>query len=651
MNEPLWAPSTATIANSQLVEFCRQVGIGGGPELSGYADLHEWSVAQPGAFWQAVWHQCGVIGVMGEHVYSADVGSDAILTDARFFADARLNFAENLLRRNDDTLAVMFRGESGVARDLTWRELHRLVSQLQQAMVASGVRSGDRVAAWLPNVPETIAVMLAAASIGAVFSSGSPDFGVTGMVDRFGQIEPVLLFATDAYAYAGNDHDCLGRLAEVRAELPTVRQVIMVPYLNGVVDTSIPDAVSMEEFVAPFAATEVTYERLPFDHPLYILFSSGTTGAPKCLVHRAGGILIKHLAEHRLSSDMRPGERMFYFTTAGWMMWNWMVSALASEVTLILYDGSPFEGGAGRLFALAEETRPDFFGVSAKFIDAVGKSGLRPKDSYDLSSIRQLCSTGSVLVPEGFAFVYEAVKEDVHLASISGGTDLCGCLVAGDSTSPVYSGEIQRPALGLAIDIVDADGNSAPVGQPGELVCRSPFPTMPLRFWNDPDGSRYHEAYFARFEAMWCQGDYAEWTPHGGVIIHGRSDATLNPGGVRIGTAEIYRQVDGLDQVIESVVIGQSWDNDTRVVLFVVLRDGEELSVELQREIRQRIRTGASPRHVPAVIGQVADLPRTRSGKVSELAVRDVVEGRPVTNTNALANPEALDLFKNHPAL
>lgn len=648
VNEPLWTPSEQAVADSRLIDFCRFLGDGGGPELQGYDELHAWSLAHPADFWSGVWDHCQIIGHKGEHVFSP--GSERLI-DARFFADARLNFAENLLRRNDDSAAIVFRGESGVENDLTWSQLHDLVSQLQQAMIASGVRPGDRVAAWLPNVPETVAVMLAAASIGAVFSSGSPDFGATGVLDRFGQIEPVLLFATDAYAYGGKSHDCLERLAEVRAGLPTVRQVVLVPYLNGTVDTTIPDAVSLDDFLSPFVAAEVQYEQLPFDHPLYILFSSGTTGAPKCIVHRAGGLLLKHLSEHQHVADMRPGQRLFYFTTAGWMMWNWMVTALASEVTLILYDGSPFEGGPGRLFALAEEVRPNFFGVSAKFIDAVGKSGLIPKGEFDLSSIHHLCSTGSTLVPEGFAFVYRSIKTDTHLVSMSGGTDLCGCLVGGDPTSPVYAGEIQRPALGMAIDVVDSEGRSNPIGTAGELVCRAAFPTMPLQFWNDPDGTRYHQAYFARFDGMWCQGDYAEWTENGGVIIHGRSDATLNPGGVRIGTAEIYRQVDGLDEVIESVVIGQQWENDTRVVLFVVLRDGVVLGKELAREIRQRIRVGASPKHVPAIIGQVADLPRTRSGKVSELAVRDVVEGRPVTNTQALANPEALELFKNHPAL
>jgi acetoacetyl-CoA synthetase len=620
-----------------------------GVVVDDFSSLHRWSVQNLGDFWSDAWDFFGVIGHKGERFF--EPGADLI--DARFFADAELNVAENLMRRTDDTTAIVFRGESGIAREMTWAELHRQVSTMQQAMQVHGVTSGDRVAAWLPNVPDTYVVMLAAASLGAVFSSCSPDFGVGGVLDRFGQIEPVLLFATDAYAYGGKRHDCLDRLVEIRAGLPTVTTTVLVPYLTDEVpETALgPGVTSVAEFTSGFGAEPITFERFPFDHPWYVLFSSGTTGAPKCIVHRAGGVLLKHLTEYRLHSDVRPGERVFYFTTAGWMMWNWLASALASEATVVLYDGSPFEPDANRLFDLVDDTGICLFGISAKFIDGVAKAGLEPRRTHDLSSMRLMSSTGSTLLPESFEFIQRSIKTDLHVASMSGGTDLCGCLVTGDPTSPVYVGEIQRPTLGLAIDVVDDTGASCAPGVAGELVCRTPFPSMPLRFWGDPDRSRYRAAYFDEFAGMWHQGDFAEWTEHGGIVMHGRSDATLNPGGVRIGTAEIYRQVEQLHEVLEAVVIGQQHDGDTRVVLFVVLREPGTLDDDLSERIRTQVRRGASPRHVPAVIAEVPELPKTRSGKVVELAVRDTVHGRAIKNAHALANADALDAFRDHPAL
>ncbi len=642
MVAPLWTPSAERSAGSQMAAFAAHIGVGA-------LDLHDWSIRQPDRFWRLAWDWCEVVGEPG--------GGPALttglhLSDARFFPDAILNYAENLLRRDDDQPALLFRCEDGTARDLTWADLHALVSRLQQALLGAGVGQGHRVAAWLPNLPEAYAVMLAAASIGAVFSSTSPDFGASGVLDRFGQIQPTVLFATDGYRYGGKRHDVTGKLAEVAADLPTVRQVVVVPDSADGPSGPLPDgAVTLDHFLAPHTAVPVAFKPLPFDHPLYILYSSGTTGAPKCIVHRAGGLLLKHHVEYRLHCDVRPDDRVCYFTTAGWMMWNWLAAGLAAEAALVLYDGSPFHPGAEQMFDLVDATGTTLLGVSAKFIDAVTKSGLRPVESHDLSTLRTVCSTGSPLSPEGFSHVYADWKADLHLASISGGTDLCGCLVGGDPTLPVHAGQIQGPVLGQAMDVFDEEGSPAPIGQQGELVCTAPFPSMPLSFWNDPDGDRYRSAYFERFDGAWHQGDFAERTPEGGFIIHGRSDATLNPGGVRIGTAEVYRQVDRLDEVVESLVIGQPWEGDTRIVLFVVPASGVELDDDLVGRIRSAIRTGASPRHVPAVVLAVPDLPRTRSGKLVEMAVRNVVEGRPVTNLEALANPEALEAFRSRPEL
>lgn len=563
----------------------------------------------------------------------------------RFFPDARLNFAENLLARPSDGDAIVFRGEDKVQRRVSWGELTDLVSRLAQAFRAEGVVAGDRIAAMMPNMPETIAAMLACASIGAVWSSCSPDFGERGVLDRFGQIEPKLFVTVDGYYYAGKGIEIADKLGPITAELRPLRTIV-VPYLGQAeaVVSKVTNGVALGAFLAPFAPATIAFERLPFAHPLYILFSSGTTGIPKCIVHSAGGTLLQHLKEHRLHCGAGPGSRVFYFTTCGWMMWNWLVSALATGATLLLYDGSPFHAGPNVIFDYMAEEKATFFGTSAKFIDTARKEGLTPIDTHDLSAVEMLASTGSPLSPESFDYVYAGIKADVHLASVSGGTDIVSCFVLGVPWRPVYEGEIQGPGLGMAVDVWDAAGQ--PVrGEKGDLVCTKAFPAMPVCFWNDPTGERYQNAYFHQFPGVWCHGDFAEWTEHGGIIIHGRSDATLNPQGVRIGTAEIYNIVEQMDEVQEAICIGQPWDGDVRVVLFVRLADGVALTDDLTRRIKSAIRAGASPRHVPAKVLQVADIPRTKSGKIVELAVREVVEGREVKNKEALANPEALDEF------
>jgi acetoacetyl-CoA synthetase len=571
---------------------------------------------------------------------------------ARFFPDAKLNFAENLLRRDGDGDAIVFWGEERVRRRLSHRELREQVSRLQQALSAAGVKEGDRVAAFMPNMPEAVIAMLATASLGATFSSCSPDFGVQGVVDRFGQIEPTVLFCCDGYYYNGKTIDTLPRIAEILQQLPTVKQVVVVPYIGEAPNAAlVPRAATLADFTARFPAKEIAYRRLPFNHPLYILYSSGTTGVPKCIVHSAGGVLLMHLKEHLLHGDAKPGDRIFYFTTCGWMMWNWLVSALAAQATLLLYDGSPFMGRGNILFDLAAAEDMSHFGTSAKFIDAAAKVAVDPATTHKLPKLGMVLSTGSPLAPEGFDYVYEHVKRDLCLASISGGTDLVACFAGGAPILPVWRGEIQCRLLGMKVEVFDDDGRSLPPGQKGELVCTAPFPTMPLGFWNDPDGSKYHAAYFEKYPDVWRHGDWCEITEHDGLIIYGRSDAVLNPGGVRIGTAEIYRQVEKLDEVMESIVIGQEWQNDVRVVLFVRLRENLQLDEALSRRIKEVIRANTTPRHVPAVILQVPDIPRTKSNKIVELAVRAVVHGQPVKNAEALANPEALEHFRGRPEL
>ena len=646
--QPLWQPDAAQIAATAMEGFRQKAEQLSNRSLPDYAALHQWSIDERADFWTLIWDHCAVIGERGD----VALLDDGVMRDAKFFPHARVNYAENMLRHSGSGEAMVFRGEDKVERRLSWDELHALVSQLQQFMLAEGVVAGDRIAGMMPNMPEAIALMLAASSIGAVWSSCSPDFGVQGVLDRFGQIEPKLFFACDGYWYNGKRIEVADKLASIAGLLPGLQRCVVVDYLGGAEAAArqAQNGVSLADALQAFAARPVQFTRLAFDHPLYILFSSGTTGIPKCIVHRAGGVLLQHLKEHQLHADIHAGDRLFYFTTCGWMMWNWLASGIGSGATLLLYDGSPFYPDGNALFNFAEAERMTYFGTSAKFIDAVLKAGLTPNSSHDLTALRTISSTGSPLSPEGFAFVYKAIKSNVHLASISGGTDIVSCFVLGVPTEPVWLGEIQGAGLGMAVDVWDDDGK--PVRrEKGELVCSKAFPTMPLQFWNDPDGAKYQAAYFERFDNVWCHGDFAEWTEHGGIIIHGRSDATLNPGGVRIGTAEIYNQVEQMPEITEAICIGQDWDHDVRVVLFVRLADGVILDDALIQQIKSRIRAGTTPRHVPARIIAVADIPRTKSGKITELAVRDVVHGREIKNREALANPQALELFRDLPEL
>ena len=647
MDTPIWTPSPERIAGARITALRRHAAERWSIDLPDYAALHRFSVERASDFWRTVWDFTGIRGEIGERTIERP---DA-MPGARYFPDARLNYTENLLRGDDSQPAIVFHGEDRVRRSLTMGELRRQVSAFAHALIRMGVGPGDRVAAYLPNMPEAIVGALAAAAIGAIWSSCSPDFGVQGVLDRFGQIEPVVLLAVDGYFYGGKTHDCTARLAEIVPALPTLRRVVVVPYANQLPDIArIPGAVGWEEFVDGVPSGPVEFVQLPFDHPLYILYSSGTTGVPKCIVHGAGGTLIQHLKEHQFHCDIGPGDRVFYFTTCGWMMWNWLVSVLASGATTLLYDGSPLHSDGNVLFDFADETGMTLFGTSAKFIDAAAKAGLAPIDTHRLETLRTMTSTGSPLAPESFDYVYNRIKRDIHLASISGGTDIISCFVGGNPAAPVWRGEIQCAGLGLAVEVFDESGH--PVRErKGELVCTRPFPSMPIGFWNDPDDRRYRAAYFERYPGIWHHGDYVERTDHDGFVIYGRSDAVLNPGGVRIGTAEIYRLVEQLPEIVESLVIGQRWDNDERVVLFVRLRDGVKLDATLEDRIRRHVREHASPRHVPARVVQVSEIPRTKSGKIVELAVRDVVHGREVKNKEALANPEALEQFKDRPEL
>ncbi|HEX6005803.1 MAG TPA: acetoacetate--CoA ligase [Burkholderiales bacterium] len=648
IDRPLWRPTPQRIGAANLTAFMRAARERYGIEATDYPALYAWSIHDTERFWHAVWSFCGVIAATQGDVILAD---GAKMPGARWFPEAELNFAENLLRRRDRATAIVFRGEDRVASRLSYAELYAETSRFAQALRAAGVKAGDRVAGYMPNLPGTIIAMLAATSLGAIWSSCSPDFGVQGVLDRFGQIEPKILIAADGYFYNGRKIDIRERLAEIAAALPSVEHIIVVPYTERApaID-GIPRAMDVHDFLAPYRPCEMTFERLPFNHPLYIMYSSGTTGVPKCIVHGAGGTLLQHLKEHVLHADLKPGDRLFYFTTCGWMMWNWLISALAARATVLLYDGSPFIDGGRVLFDYADAERMTVFGTSAKYIDAIAKLGLVPRQTHRLDSVTTVLSTGSPLAPESFDYVYRDVKRDVQLSSISGGTDLIASFAMANPLLPVWRGELQCRGLGLKVEVYDEAGRSV-VGEKGELVCTAPFPSMPIGFWNDFDGAKYRAAYFEKFPGVWCHGDYVELTPHGGLIIYGRSDAVLNPGGVRIGTAEIYRQVERLDEVMESLAIGQNWDNDVRIVLFVKLREGLSLDAALVERIRSEIRSHTTPRHVPARIVQVADIPRTKSGKIVELAVRNVVHGLPVKNVEALANPEALAHFRSLPEL
>jgi acetoacetyl-CoA synthetase len=638
MPEPLWVPDPERVERAQITRFRRGLEASHGLDLRDYVRLHRWSVEHLEAFWTAVWDFCELRGARtGPALVDAQH-----MPGARFFPEARLSFAENLLWREGDSDALIFRGEDGARRTLSWSELRAQVGSLSRGLDELGVRPGDRVAAYLPCCIEAVVAMLACATLGAIWSSCSPDFGTRGVLDRFSQITPRVLFGADGYRYAGRVFPLRDKLQEIRRELDSIEHVIAVPFLG---EEPASDSIPWESLVHDGNGAP-RFECWPFSQPLYVLYSSGTTGQPKCIVHGAGGTLLQHAKEHRLHTDLGAGDRFFYFTTCGWMMWNWLASGLAAGATLVLYDGSPFHPGPEALFDLADAERVTVFGTSAKFIDAVAKSGIYPRASHDLASVRSILSTGSPLAPQSFEFVYAHIKSDVCLSSISGGTDLIGCFAAGHPAAPVYAGEAQVLALGMDVAALDEHGDAVRAAR-GELVCRRPFPSMPVGFWNDPGHTRYRAAYFERYPGVWHHGDFIEITERGGMVIYGRSDAVLNPGGVRIGTAEIYRPVERIDEVEEALVIGQEWGDDVRVVLFVRLRSGVQLDADLCERIRDGVRREASPRHVPAHIIQVPDIPRTRSGKIVELAVRDVVHGHPVNNVEALANPEALEHFRD----
>ena len=648
----LWTPSESRLTQSRLQDFMGYLETQGQGSYEDYGALHQFSVVKRENFWSALWDYTDIVAEQKGAVVAENSDTFPCQPDAgvRWFPEARLNFAENLLRYRDDRPALISRLENGQRRVVTYEQLHTHVAGLAASLRALGVGPGDRVAGFMPNVIETVEAMLATTSLGAIWSSCSPDFGINGVLDRFGQIQPKVLFAADGYFYNGKVCDSLERLAAISDAIDTLEQVVVIPVVSGQPDCSgLSRAVLWEDFLDSSAA-EINFAQLPFDHPLFIMYSSGTTGMPKCIVHGAGGTLIQHLKEHQLHVDLSREDVMFYFTTCGWMMWNWLVSGLASGAALVLYDGSPFAQDGLSLLKAIEVEKISIFGVGAKYLAALEKAGIVPQDEVDLASLKTILSTGSPLSHESFRYVYKEFKADICLSSISGGTDILSCFVGGSPILPVHVGEIQAPGLGMAVEIWSDVGEPLLEGK-GELVCTKPFPSMPIGFWNDTDGELYRQAYFNHWANVWAHGDYGEVTPSKGYIIHGRSDAVLNPGGVRIGTAEIYRQVERLEEVQESIVVGQEWDNDVRVVLFVVLTSGTVLSDNLRARIANAIRENTTPRHVPAKILEVPDIPRTLSGKIVELAVRNAIHGQPIKNTDALANPEALEAFKGRQEL
>lgn len=652
----LWTPSTERVASTHVTLFRQQINQQFNLELADFEQLHAWSVSNSTDFWSEIWDYADILcETRGDVVLE----NGSAMPGARWFPKAKLNFAENLLRQDAVAPALIFRGEDGQQRTLGRPELYQQVRAVAAKLKELGVGVGDRVAGFMPNIPEALVAMLATSSIGAVWSSCSPDFGINGVRDRFGQIEPKVLFTADGYRYAGKEHGSLDIASELAESLQSLQAIVVVSFIQSE-DSLSGNAAELEVSYQAIIDTDlalgkpdeaIDFVQLPFDHPLYIMFSSGTTGKPKCIVHGAGGTLLQHVKEQLMHVDVKPGEKIFFFTTCGWMMWNWLVSALASKATLLLYDGSPFYPNGNTLFDFAEQTGMVHFGTSAKFIDACSKAGISPVNTHKLPGLRSVLSTGSPLVPESFDYVYEHIASDICLSSMSGGTDIVSCFILGNPAKPVYKGELQSKGLGMDIQVFGDDGKPVPVGEKGELVCANAFPSMPTGFFGDDDGSRYHAAYFEKFENVWCHGDYIAQTHSNGMVIYGRSDAVLNPGGVRIGTAEIYRQVESFDEIVESLVIGQQWDSDIRVVLFVRLRDGLTLDEGLQARLRAHVREQTTPRHVPARIIQVEDIPRTRSGKIVELAVKKIVHGESVDNVEALANPEALELFANIPEL
>lgn len=634
-DRPIWTPSEDRIKASRIHDFARAMEIETGLDFPDYAALHRWSIDDIKAFWPAFWNFAGIKGDPGDAVID---DPNLMIPGARFFPNGRINYTENMLHRNDDGEAMVFWGEDKVKRRLSWRDLNKKVSQAEQMLQSMGIGFGDRVAALLPNTPEAMIGLLACAKLGVIYTTASPDFGVQGVIDRFGQIEPKLLLASDGYYYNGKWFDTSDKVQEIVEKLGCAVQTIRYDGQWDALD--------------PFTPQDLIYIRHPFNHPLYILFSSGTTGVPKCIVHSTGGAMLQHVKEHQLQCDVRPGDRLFYFTTISWMMWHWLTSGLISNAVLLLYDGSPFLNDGRILFELAEVERMTHFGTSAKFVDALRKVDWTPKEEYKLETIRMLGSTGSPLVHESYDYIMSHIGSDIHINSLSGGTDIVSCFLIGNILSPVYRGELQAPGLGYDIVAMDDQGHDIGKGQgQGELVCRKPFPCMPVQFWGDEANAKYKSAYFENIPGVWCHGDWLEQTRNGGFIIYGRSDATLNPGGVRIGTAEIYRQVEQIPEVMESIAVSQHWDDDERVILFVVMKGDHVLNDEIEKRIRQQVKTGASPRHVPAKIVQVPAIPRTRSGKIVELAVRDVIHNRPIKNKEALANPEALEFYKDLPQL
>lgn len=644
---PLWSPSEDRIQSTKVWAFIQSLNQQFGLEINSFDDLWNWSIRDPMNFWKSL---ASFTGFISSAIQGPLKITSPNIWEQHFFPEVSLNFAENLLRQRNDDPAIIFWGEDKISRTIGYKDLYDQVVQLAAALKANGLEPGDRVAGFVPNTPEALIAMLATTSLGGVWASGSPDFGAEGALDRFSQIEPKFLFAADGYLYNGKDVHTLDKAIEIASKIPSLKKTIIYNYISQVDDNLPHNTVKWDSFIKGYTGVGFEFKRFPFNHPLFIMFSSGTTGKPKCIVHGAGGTLLQHMKEHQLHTDIRPGDRMFYFTTCGWMMWNWLVTGLASGATLVMFDGSPFARKGRILIDMIDEVGISMFGVSAKYIDAIAKLKLSPIETHRLSTLRSIGSTGSPLAHESFDYIYSRFKTDVQLISLSGGTDIVSCFALGNPIGPVYRGQLQSRGLGLDVDIFDEKAKPL-IGEKGELVCKQAFPCMPLYFWNDPDNKRYQSAYFNSFQNVWCHGDYVELTPENGLIFHGRSDAILNPGGVRIGTAEIYRQVEKVDEVLECFAIGQHWEHDERIILFVKLRNELNLTDDIKQRIKDVILINTTRRHVPEIIVSVPDIPKTRSGKIVELAVRNIIHGEEVKNVEAISNPQALEFFKNIPEL